>query len=82
MKARFKDSIMQQVYTLGLTGTYPIPVDFKEGIFGGSLRVAWENGYLGLAVTRYHHKSPAYAAYCAGQKVKETEMKKLSKKPV
>jgi hypothetical protein len=69
MKPRFKDKMMQDIYELGLTGTYPIPVDFNKGVFGGSRRVAWENGYLGRKVTRYGRNTIAYAAWCAGKEV-------------
>lgn len=62
---------MQGMYELGLAATYPIPIDYHTAAFGGSARVAWENGYLGIKITRYSKDSVAYACWCAGQEVKK-----------
>lgn len=82
MKQRFKDKMMQDIYVLGLTGTYPIPLDFHKGIFGGSVRVAWENGYLDRKISRYGRNTIAYAAWCAGNEVnkKENKIKNMNDK--
>ncbi len=70
--------MLEDTYQLGLTGSYPIPIDYKIGILGGSTRVAWENGYLGIN-RKYQKNSRAYAAWCAGKKVKETELENEKK---
>jgi hypothetical protein len=73
MKPRFKDKMMQGIYELGLRASYPIPIDFKTGILGGSMRVAWEDGYLGKQVTRYARNDLGYAAYVSGKEVARRE---------
>ncbi len=61
MKTRFKDKMMQGIYELGLTASFPITINYQEGVLGGSSNAAWERGYLGIK-RKYQRNSVSYAA--------------------
>lgn len=75
-KPRYKNKDAQRTFENALKWTYPI--DWEKHKIGGSLKAAWENGYLGKegGTARHARGSTAWVLYYAGKEVRRLENKK------
>ncbi len=72
-KPRYKNKNAQKTFENALKWTYPLT--WEKHKIGGSLKTAWENGYLGIkgGVARYTRGSVGYILYFAGKEARKKE---------